>query len=57
MKHEKIALEAAVAEAASGRHPFLAGLESGLEKFLFASHWLMAPFYVLMVGSLAKAGE
>ena len=53
MKHEKIALEAAVAEVEGGRHLFLAGLESGLEKFLFASRWLMAPIYVLMVGSLA----
>ena len=53
MKHEKIALETAVAAAETGRAPFLARLESGLEKFLFASRWLMAPFYVLMVGSLA----
>jgi uncharacterized protein (TIGR00645 family) len=55
MKHEAIALEAAAtkAETVSGLARFLARLESGLEKFLFASRWLMAPFYVLMVGSLA----
>lgn len=53
MKHEKIALESAVAAAEAGRAPFLAKIEHGLESFLFASRWLMAPFYVLMVGSLA----
>ena len=59
MKHETIALEAAVAAAQNGAETeggvrrFLKQVESGLEKFLFASRWLMAPFYVLMVGSLA----
>ena len=28
-------------------------IESGLEKGLFASRWLMAPFYVGLVGALA----
>lgn len=30
----------------------LKSLEEGLERFLFASRWLMAPFYLLMVGAL-----
>ena len=53
MKHEKIALEAAVAEAEAGKPSFWAKVERGLEAFLFGSRWLMAPFYVLMVGALA----
>ena len=53
MRHEKIALEAAVAAAEKGKPHWFAMVERGLEKFLFASRWLMAPFYVLMVGALA----
>ncbi len=53
MKHEQIALEAAVAQVESGKPSFWARFERGLEAFLFGSRWLMAPFYVLMVGALA----
>ena len=52
MKHDVIALDKA-AEKVASKHPLLAALESGLERFLFASRWLMAPFYLLMVGALA----
>lgn len=51
MKHDVIALDAAAAKA--GKHPLLTSVEQGLERFLFASRWLMAPFYLLMVGALA----
>lgn len=59
MKHETIALEAAATAAEQGVaakqswQDIFKRIETGLEKFLFASRWLMAPFYVLMVGSLA----
>lgn len=47
MKHEKI--------DTTGAQPLsrqLNRVESLLETFLFTSRWLMAPFYVLMVGAL-----
>lgn len=53
MKLEPIALERHVAAAERTGVPILQRLETGLETFLFASRWLMAPFYVLMVGALA----
>jgi uncharacterized protein (TIGR00645 family) len=53
MKHDTIEFERAVAAAERGTAPSpLQRLETGVEKFLFASRWLMAPFYVLMVGAL-----
>lgn len=55
MKHDAIALENAAQEAARGSasHPLWDRVERALEAFLFGSRWLMAPFYVLMVGALA----
>lgn len=53
MKHETIDLERHAQAAESGKPNWLARIENGLEAFLFASRWLMAPFYVLMVGALA----
>lgn len=53
MQHSAIDLEQAVAAAERAGSPTrLQRFESGIEKFLFASRWLMAPFYVLMVGAL-----
>ena len=45
MKHERIAIEAV-------KTPFKERIEHGLESVLFASRWLMAPFYLLMVAAL-----
>jgi uncharacterized protein (TIGR00645 family) len=45
MKHERIVAEAAKPTAWER-------VESGLEQILFASRWLMAPFYLLMVAAL-----
>ncbi len=53
MKHEAIDLERHASAAERTGAPILQRIETGLEKFLFASRWLMAPFYVLMVGALA----
>ncbi len=53
MQHSAIDLEAAVAKAERSAKPSaLERLENGVEQFLFASRWLMAPFYILMVGAL-----
>ncbi len=52
MKHETIAIERAIAGATSTTKPFLRKVESALEAVLFGSRWLMAPFYLLMVGAL-----
>ena len=52
MKHETIAIERAIAGATVTAKPFLRKVESALEAVLFGSRWLMAPFYLLMVGAL-----
>lgn len=52
MKHETIALERAIAGAETPAKPFMRKVESALEAVLFGSRWLMAPFYLLMVGAL-----
>ena len=54
MEHQTIDLERHVAAAERrGKRAWMQRIESGLEAFLFGSRWLMAPFYVLMVGALA----
>ena len=54
MEHQTIDLERHVAAAERRAKPaWMRRVESGLEAFLFGSRWLMAPFYVLMVGALA----
>lgn len=50
MKYEPIT---AAAEPPVGERSLRERLENGLEATLFASRWLMAPFYLLMVGALA----
>ena len=51
MQHSTFDLEQAAAQA-ERKPSALARLENGVEQFLFASRWLMAPFYILMVGAL-----
>jgi uncharacterized protein (TIGR00645 family) len=46
MKHERIEVEEA-------KPSMRERIEHGLESVLFASRWLMAPFYLLMVAALA----
>jgi uncharacterized protein (TIGR00645 family) len=51
MEHTRIV--AAPAEAGEANPSVTDRIESGLEQILFASRWLMAPFYLLMVAALA----
>ncbi len=54
MEHTRIvAEEATPLEIAEAKPGVIDRLESGLEQVLFASRWLMAPFYLLMVAALA----
>jgi uncharacterized protein (TIGR00645 family) len=54
MEHTRIvAAEAAAIEIEQTSSSALDRIESGLEQVLFASRWLMAPFYLLMVAALA----
>ena len=51
MRHEKIDVEGST-EVKRSRPQVLERAEDLLEKTLFASRWLMAPFYLLMIGAL-----
>ena len=54
MEHTRIvAEEATPLELEEAKPGVVDRLESGLEQVLFASRWLMAPFYLLMVAALA----
>ena len=54
MEHTRIAAEDATPiELAAEKRGALDRVEGGLEQVLFASRWLMAPFYLLMVAALA----
>jgi uncharacterized protein (TIGR00645 family) len=54
MEHTRIATENATPVKLDGGKPRgLAVIENVLERTLFASRWLMAPFYLLMVAALA----
>ena len=53
MEHTRIvAAEATPVEIEDGKPSVTDRIESGLEQVLFASRWLMAPFYLLMVAAL-----
>ena len=53
MEHTRIVAEEATPLALEEAKPgVIDRLESGLEQVLFASRWLMAPFYLLMVAAL-----
>src|SRR5687768_14284356 len=53
MEHTRIvAADAAPVEIEQAKPTALDRIESGLEQVLFASRWLMAPFYLLMVAAL-----
>src|SRR5688572_18382718 len=54
MEHTRIVADTATpAEFDEAKPTVLARVEHGLEAVLFASRWLMAPFYLLMVAALA----
>lgn len=54
MEHTRIVAEDATPlELEPAKPTALDRVESGLEQVLFASRWLMAPFYLLMVAALA----
>src|SRR5688572_3056233 len=53
MEHTRIvAAEAAPVDIEDAKPSVTDRIESGLEQILFASRWLMAPFYLLMVAAL-----
>ena len=53
MEHTRIvAAEATPVEVEEAKPTVVDRLESALEQILFASRWLMAPFYLLMVAAL-----
>jgi uncharacterized protein (TIGR00645 family) len=52
MEHTRIVADEAMRIETEEKPTALDRVESGLEQILFASRWLMAPFYLLMVAAL-----